>query len=173
MTLFRAASSPFSRFTLGKNLDAVDDGTGPNEKDEDEGEDEDGKKKKSKKTKKAEDDSDEEDEDKPEARAARAREKGRIRAIMSSPAGKQLPTAALCVALDTSMPRHAAIKMLAGMASDLPQGGGGGSLRERMAGANIPNIGPGGAEAPSPGDPQAIAARIIRAGQKARGEIVD
>jgi hypothetical protein len=175
--VFAGASSPFAlmRANLAKKKvkdeAPVDESTDPDEDDEDEGEDGEDKKKKSKKNK-AEDDTDEEDEDEPEARAARTREKDRIRAIMSSPAGRQLPAAALRVALDTSMPRHAAVKMLAGMASDLPKGRGD-SLRERMGGERLPDIGPGGSEAPSPDDTKAIAARILRAGAKARGEIVD
>lgn len=176
MRIFSAQSFP-SGFGLRKSKSKIED---EKKKDKDEDENEDGdenddddedegsKSKKSKKTKKAEDDEDDEDEDKPEARAIRAREKSRIRAIMNSAPAKQIPGAALRVALDTSMPRNAAISMLAGMASDLPKGGT--SLRDRMAGIQQPDIGAGGPEAPAPGDTKVIAAAIIAAGKKARGE---
>jgi hypothetical protein len=150
--------------------DDEDDETAEDEEETDEN-DGDGKKKKSKKQKKAEDREDEEDEDEPEARAARARERARMYAIMNSSAARRSPAAALHVATQTSMPRHAAIKMLGAMVADMPKDGAG-SLRDRMASQNIPDIGAGGDEAPGPNDPKALAARIIAAGKKARGEPV-
>ena len=144
-----------------------EDETAEGETDEDDG---DGKKKKSKKVKKAEDEEDEEDEDEPEARAARGREKARVLAIMNSSAAQRSPSAALHVALNTSMPRHAAIKMLGAMVADMPKSGAG-SLRDRMASVSIPDIGAGGDEAPGLDDPKAVAARIIQAGRRARGEV--
>jgi len=137
------------------------------ETDEDDG---DGKKKKSKKVKKAEDKEDEEDEDEPEARAARARERARINAILNSSAAKRSPAAALHIATHTTMPRHAAIRMLGAMVADLPKVGAGG-LRDRMASFVNPDIGSGGDEAPGVDDPKALAARIILAGRRARGEV--
>jgi hypothetical protein len=151
-----------------ENEDENDDDDGDGDGD---GDGKGGKSKKSKKVKKAEDDEDTEDEDKPEARAARLREKRRIRAIVNSPAGQALPAAALRMALDTCTPRHAAIRTLTGMASDVPQGRRSDALRELMASTPQPNIGAGGAEAPVLGDPKSIAAAIIAAGKKRRGEI--
>jgi hypothetical protein len=149
--------------------DEEDDETAEEEDDTEEG-DGDGKKKKSKKVKKREDDTDEEDEDEPEARAARGRERARIQTILSSKAAKLSPGAAFHIAVHTSMPRHAAVKMLTSMVADMPKSGGG-TLRDRMASVSIPDIGTGGDEAPDANDPKAVAARIIRAGARARGEL--
>lgn len=172
--------SPFAHLSRS-NADAgkggpadENDDTDPDEDDEDDDTDdtdETGKKtKKSKKVKKAEDDSDEKDDDKPDASAARRREKARIRTIVNSAAGKRLPAAALNLALNSAMPRHAAVRLLASMSADVPEGKGGG-LRERMAGENMPDVGSGdAAQSYSPGSPQATAAAIIAAGRKARGE---
>jgi ABC-type Zn2+ transport system substrate-binding protein/surface adhesin len=140
------------------------------EEDDETGDDGDGKKKKTKKQKKAEDEQDEEDDGESEAHAARGREKARILAIMNSSAAQRSPTAALHVALHTSMPRHAAIKMLGAMIAGLPKNGRD-TLYDRMASQNIPDIGADGGEAPGSNDPKTLAARIIRAGKKARGEL--
>ena len=115
------------------------------------------------------DDEDEEDEDDPKARAARGREKSRIRAILNSTAGRRLPAVAQRIALSTSMPRAGAIKLLDSMTKDLKAAGG--SLRERMASTGQPDIGAGGAEVPNPKDTAGIAAAIIQAGKRRRGEI--
>jgi hypothetical protein len=153
-----------------------DDSKDDDEEDEDSEDDGDGKKKKTKKQKKAEDEEDEEDEEDdgdPEARAARGREKARVLAIMNSTAARSSPgasAAALNVALNTSIPRHAAIKMLGAMVAHMPKSGVG-SLRDRMASVVNPDIGPGGDEAPAVDDPKALAARIILAGKRARGEV--
>lgn len=141
--------------------------------DDDDDETSDGKKKKSKEVKKAEDKEDDEDEKKPDARAARAREKARIRAIVNSSAGLRFPAAALNVALESSMPRHVAIETLARMTAGLPSGGGGAaaSLRDRMAGVQVPDVGAGDTQSPAnTGTAQATAAAIIAAGKKRRGE---
>jgi hypothetical protein len=145
--------------------DAVDDGD--DDDDEEDGADESGKKKKSKKVKKAEDDSDDEDEEKPEARSARLREKARIATILHSAAGQRLPGAALQLALESSMPRHAAVKLLASMSGNVPQSRDG--LRDRMAGVDVPDLGAGDAQQPAAGV-QGTAAAIIAAGKKRRGE---
>jgi len=125
--------------------------------------------KKSKKTKKAEDDTDERDDDKPDARAARQREKARIRTIIGSTAGKRLPDAALHLALNGAMPRHAAVKLLKSMAVNVPQGGGS-NLRDRMAGVNV-DVGAGDAQSQSAPGVSATAAAIIMAGKRRRGEV--
>jgi hypothetical protein len=145
--------------------DEEEDENDEDETDEDYG---DGKKKKSKKVKKAEDEEDETDEDEPEARAARARERARIDAIMNSSAAQRSPAAALHIAIHTSMPRYAAVKMLRAMVADMPKAG---ALRDRMASYANPDIGSGGDEAQGLDDPKALAARIILAGKRARGEV--
>ena len=169
--------SPFSHLARNPAASAASD-MPPNEPDDDDEEEEqdeaddesgDGKtkKKKSKKAKKAEDDSDDSDEKKPDARAARAREKDRIRAIVTSEAGLRFPAAALNVALESSMPRHVAVKTLARMTAGLPAGGNRTSLRDRMAGERIPEVGPSD-ERPAAN----LAEQIVLADKKRRGEII-
>lgn len=141
---------------------------------DDDDDDEDGKKAKGKKAK-AEDDeeeegddnSDREDDDEPKARAARSRERGRIKAIVLSDAGKANPVAAMHLACGTSMSRRQAVNMLAAMGPATPAASGNG-LRERMANAPQPDI---GEDTPAPASgAQATAQAIIAAGKKARGE---
>jgi hypothetical protein len=145
-----------------------DEGLDEDEDLEDQPEDNDEKKKKKSKKRGAEDEEDEKDDDKPEARAARAREKRRIKAIVNSHAGQRFPGAAMRVALDTSLPRWSAVAMLSSLTSDLLDAGRV-SLRDRMAGVEQPNVGTDGGNPPD--GTTAMAAAIIRAGQKARGEI--
>ncbi|HXR23786.1 MAG TPA: hypothetical protein VN742_00395 [Candidatus Binataceae bacterium] len=136
---------------------------------EDENEGEDGKKTKKRR---AEDKEDEDDEKKPDARAARARERARIDTIMSCAEAKQLPGAALSLALNSSMPRHQAVKMLASMAADLSSGANRrAALSERMASIPQPNVGLDGPNAPVPGSTAELAAAIVNAGRRRRGEI--
>lgn len=174
-----AGRSPFSHLSMQAQAaaaakepkdDDVDDEDADEEDDGDDDTDENGKKtKKSKKVKKAEDDSDEKDDDKPDASAARRSEKARIRTIVNSAAGKRLPAAALNLALNSAMPRHAAVRLLARMNADVPQGAS--SLRDRMAGVGEPDIGSGDTHSPAaPGSAQATAAAIIAAGRRRRGE---
>jgi hypothetical protein len=172
-----SVGSPFSHLARNPSTKGKGD-VPPNTPDDDEDQDEaadddddeetgDGKPKKSKKAKKLEDDADKKDEDEPGARAARAREKGRLRAIMSSAAGLKFPSAALEVALGTSVPRNAAIQMLKAMTKDAsPARASGSSLRDRMAGVHVPDIGGGGDARPAAN----LAEQIILAGKKARGE---
>jgi hypothetical protein len=153
--------------------DEDDAGAKDGDDDEEDGDD----KKKSKKSKKAEDgdddDSDREDDDDPEARAARARERGRIRAIVTSDAGKLNPVGAMELACGTSMSRAQAIGTLRAMgvpAAAEPRKTD--ALRNRMAGVDTPDVGAGDAPPPvAAGSAKAIAAEIIAAGKKRRGEI--
>lgn len=146
--------------------------------DDEECEEEEDQKKKSKKSKKAEDgddDSDKEDEDDPEARRARARERGRIRAIVTSDAGKLNPVGAMELACGTSMSRRQAVGTLRAMGA--PIGAAAprqtDALRSRMAGVETPEIGSGDARPDANANPvKATAAAIIEAGKKRRGEKV-
>jgi hypothetical protein len=155
------------------DLDEADDDEDDDDDDEDDDKGDGKKNKKSKKTKKAEDDCDEEDEDRPAARAIRLRERARIRTIVRSRAGKLLPDAARQLAFGMAMPRHAAVKLLRSMVAALPKGNAAASFRDRMAGVNIPDVGPGDAAQSSgaPDNAKALAAAIIAAGKKARGEV--
>ncbi len=171
-----ASRSPFSHFARAKSkpedkVDENDDNVVDDDDDEDEDEnetDEDKEKKKQKKQKqKSEDKEDDDDDKEPEARAARSREKARVRAIMNCVAGQQFPVIALGLALDTTLPRHAAIKTLTRMTKNLDLASAGGdALRDRMAGMQQPDIGASDAR-PDPN----LAERIIAAGRKRRGEI--
>jgi hypothetical protein len=159
--------SPFADIARSR-IKAKGDEERPEDETEEEEDDEQDENKKSKKKKKAEDDQDEKDEDEPDARAARSREKARIATIMNCPAAKRFPGAALRLALDTSVPRHAAVGALTAMNSDLR--GNGGSLDDRMAGLRNPDIGPDEGSTYDSGAVEAQVHRILAAGKKARGE---
>ena len=156
--------------------DDMDDEDAAAEDDEECEEDDD--KKKSKKSKKADgdDDSDREDDDDPEARSARARERGRIRAIVTSDAGKLNPVGAMELACGTSMSRRQAIGTLRAMGAPIgastPRQTD--ALRNRMAGVETPEIGAGDDARPdaNASPVNATAAAIIAAGKKRRGEKV-
>jgi hypothetical protein len=120
------------------------------------------------------DDSDRDDDENPEARAARARERGRIRAIVTSEAGKLNPVGAMHIATGTSMSRRQAIEMVHAMgapaASEPPRPTD--PLRDRMAGVKTPDVGAGDTQQPAnAGTAQATAAAIVAAGKKRRGEV--
>jgi hypothetical protein len=131
-------------------------------------------KKKEEDAKKADDDDgDTNDEKDPEARAARARERGRIRAIVTSDAGKLNPVGAMHLATGTSMSRSQAIETLHAMgvpAAAAEPARQTDTLRDRMATVKNPDVGPDGAQAPAAGSVQATAAAIVAAGKKRRGE---
>lgn len=162
-----------------KKAKADDDGDSEDSDDDasEDDDDEDDKKKSTKKSKKAEDgddDSDRDDDDDAKARAARARERGRIKAIVTSSAGKLNPVGAMELACGTSMSRRQAIGMLQAMgvpAAAEPRSTD--ALRNRMSGVDTPDIGAGDTAAPpAAGSAQATAAAIVAAGKKARGEKV-
>jgi hypothetical protein len=146
------------------------------EEDDENCEEDEDDKKKSKKSKKAaddgDDDSDREDEDDTEARKARGRERGRIRAIVLSSAGKLNPVGAMELACGTSMPRRQAIGVLQAMgapAASSPRQTD--ALRNRMSGVETPEIGSGDARPDANASPaKATAEAIIAAGKKRRGE---
>jgi hypothetical protein len=146
------------------------------EGDEEDDESEDDKKK-SKKSKKAEGDEEDDEKDEPEARVSaadvariRAGERKRISAIVSSEAGLANPDAAYELAVNSDMPTANAIAMLRAVGPAKAQAPAKDNLRDRMANTKQPDIGAGGDEAPAPGDPKALAAAIINAGKKRRGE---
>lgn len=114
------------------------------------------------------DEGDRRDDTKSKARAARGRERGRIRAILTSAAGKQNPVAAAELATGTSMPRQQAVAMLMAIgpaAEAAPAPAARDALRERMAKVDVPNVGASD-DKPNPN----LAQQIVLAGKKARGE---
>jgi hypothetical protein len=168
---FFSTTSPFAHLKAKdekkdpKEDDVVDDD------DTDDGVD-DEEAKKAKKLKKAkrkvEDDEDAKDEADAGTRAIRLREKSRIKAIVNSEAGLANPAAALHLALSTTLPRHSACKLLGGMNQTVPQGRE--NLRDRMMGVNAPDVGVDGVQSHAPTGTAGLAAAIILAGQKRRGE---
>lgn len=161
--------SPFADIARSR-IKAKGDEEKPDDEIEEEEDDDQDENKRSKKKKKAEDDQDENDENEPDARAARSREKARIATIMNCPAAKRFPAAALTMALDTSVPRHAAVGALAAMSSGVREAGG--SFHDRMNALRmIPDVPADGPENGEPGSVDATVQRILAAGKKARGEI--
>jgi hypothetical protein len=168
----RFSASPFAHLKAKKDETPsdIDDDDDDDETDDD-GDDEEAKAKKARKKakKKAEDADDEADESKSDARVARQRERARIRTIVNSSAGKRSPAAALHLALTTAMPRHSAIALLTSM-NENPQSVGD-TLRDRMAGTAQPDVGVGAAQSHTQGGSAGLAAAIIAAGRKRRGEV--
>lgn len=145
---------------------------------EDEEEDRDGKKgKKAKKAKRAEEEEDEEeaeDDDSDEemrgnsaAANARRRERARCKAIFSCAAAGVRPDVAASLAFSTTMSRSEAIAVLTTTAAgSAPRGS---RLNDRMNGVRVASAGADDAlTAPSGMSP--VAAAIVAAGEKARGE---
>jgi len=159
-------------------------------------EEDDEKKKKDdedKKAKKAKADKDKEEDDKkaqarqdnddgdradlvdPVVSAARLRERGRVRAIMLSDAGKANPVAAAHLATGTSMSRSEAIEMLAAIGEQpvapapTPTSAKSDALRTRMQDVNIPSVGSGDVARGQ----VSLADQIVMAGKKRRGEWPD
>jgi hypothetical protein len=141
------------------------------EEDDKKKKDEEAKKAKSKKADKEDGDDDDDDEKEPAAKAARARERSRIRAIVSCEAAGSFPRMAEHYALNTSIPRADAIAHLTARNLDAPAATAAPAprrddLRERMAAAPQPNVG-GASPSPAPD----LAAQIILAGRRRRGEV--
>ncbi len=148
------------------------------EDDKDEEEDRDGKKgKKAKKAKRAEedddgadaedDDSDEEMRSNSAAANARRRERARCKAIFSCAAAGSRPDVAASLAFTTTMSRSEAIAVLTTAAvGSAPRGS---RLNERMSHVSVPSA--GADDAPdAPAGMSKVAAAIVAAGAKARGE---
>lgn len=127
-----------------------------------------------KSAKDGDDDSDEDDKSNKDAKAARRRERGRIAAIVTSKSATHSMSNlsyAVHLACNTSMPRSEAIGLLNHVSRDDPAPAAEKKdvLRERMQDAPKPDIGAdaGGGKGPN------LAAQIILAGKKRRGEKVD
>ena len=120
-----------------------------------------------KKAKKAEDDDEEKE---PQASAARQRERERCAAIFASPAAGLNAAAAAHLAFETTMPRAQAIAVLASLAATTPAATPPATphrptLDERMAAQPKVIVGAGDVTAAPD-----LAAQIVAAGKKARGE---
>jgi hypothetical protein len=144
--------------------DSDPDDDDDDDEDVDDTDDQKAKKKAKKAKRKAEDADDKADDKNPDARAARLRERARIKTIVHSVAGKKSPDAALHLVLSSSMPRHAAIKLLTSMNENVQPGRD--ALRDRMAGTAQPDIGVGAAQSSA-----TLAQQIVAAGRKRRGEV--
>lgn len=130
-------------------------------------------KKKEDEAKKAEDEknkskagggNDEEDE---KEKAARKSERARCAAIFASPAAGIRPDVAAHLAFSTDMSSADAVGMLETVsAGSTPVRG----LAMRMATVAVPNVGDSGGAAPAAGSSTDIAAKIVAAGKKRRGE---
>lgn len=155
-----------------RDAEESDDGDGDEDKDE----------KKSKKAKKAKAEEKDDEDDKEEAdeedgdeemkgnsasAKARRRERARCAAIFRCDAAGARPDVAAHLAFETTLARADAIALLKSVASGST---GKRALTERMAGVKVPNVGAEGSASVDPNDPKAVAARIIAAGKKARGE---
>ena len=169
--------------------------------DEQEDQDEAERLRKAKKAKKAEAEDDDEDDDEDskkdkddqddaKASAARGRERARVRAILTSPEGLANPVVACHMALDTSMPRSAAIAAISSLnaatgvsAFDIDEGDAEASMATAILAAGAKARGeaapvpPGRRErmgvrpeAQSARPPRDMVAAILEAGRKARGE---
>jgi hypothetical protein len=138
-----------------KGTKADDDGDGDAEDDPDD-------KKKVKKAKKAEDGDDDDDEG---MKAARKAERKRCAAIFGDASAGTRPDLAAHLAFNTSMSATEAIELLKAAAV----GGRGRSLADRMATVTVPNVGAGGVSA-NDGSAKSVAAQILAAGAKRRGE---
>lgn len=122
------------------------------------------------KAKATSDDDDEDDDTAMKTKAirvqARADERKRIGKILSHPAAVANPDAGLRIALRTSMPSADAIAMLESVG---PASANRSAARARLAAVDVPDVGQG--EARSLSTAKSLAADIITAGKKRRGEI--
>lgn len=157
-----------------KGKKAAEDEPKKKDKETDEAEDEEACDKEDKKRMAGDDDEgDQKDEKDEKAKSARSRERGRIQAIVSSKAGMRNPTGALHLAMTTNMPRAHAIALLAAMTPPDPvvqAAARSDDLRSRMALVQIPNVDASADVSQPTSDRSAMAAMIIAAGKKRRGE---
>ncbi len=134
--------------------------------------DEEEKDDKGKKSKRAEDD-DADDEslekESDEEKAARRAERARCAKIIAHGIKTGAVRQAGIFAFDTAMTVAAAIAALDAGKLD-SEAGKRGALKDRMAAVGVSSVGPGAGEAPDVSSPKAIAAMIVAAGRKARGE---
>lgn len=97
----------------------------------------------------------------------RKAERARCRAIFANKTAGVRPDVAATLAFSTRMSVKEATEVLASTATVAPAG----NLRDAMAAAHTPRIGGGGdGPAPDAGSAKALAAQIIAAGKKRRGE---
>lgn len=144
---------------------------------ENKAEDDDPKKddKKDAKADDSEDDDPEKDDDEDElkgkskAASARRRERARCAAIFSCEAGKKRPDVAATLAFGTDMKRSEAIKVLTAVADGTEPRGS--RFLSGMSQVRIPNPGQDSSGQVNQNDPKVIAAQVIAAAKKARGEV--
>lgn len=151
------------RMEEDKKDDKEDESDGKKaEEDEDE--------KKSKKSKKAEDGDEDKDEEKKDNKEAAIRsERARCAAIFRSEGAGSRPDVAAHLAFETSMPAAEAVALLASVASGAPKSARD-RLAERMSSVKTPNVGVDGGVTADPSSPAAVAAAIVAAGKRRRGE---
>ncbi len=135
--------------------------------DEDKDKDKDPDGKKGKKAKDGDEDKDEERKDNEEA--GRKAERARCAAIFHSAAAGVRPDVAAHLAFETDMPAAEAVSLLGSFANGTAKGARDG-LAGRMAAVRTPNVGVDGGAAVDPSSPTAVAAAIVAAGKKRRGE---
>ncbi|HET6606738.1 MAG TPA: hypothetical protein VFG62_08725 [Rhodopila sp.] len=112
------------------------------------------------------DDSDGADMRKGKARSARLRERARCAAIFADAAAANNPALAATLAFNTDMPRSQAVAVLRAGGSAAPKKP---SLYERMSRENHPRV--GASDPGKPAEANSLAARIVAAGKKRRGEL--
>lgn len=142
-----------------KAHDEDDDANADHDEGDDDGKEEAGKAKKA-------DESDDEDH---KEKAARTAERARCAAIFASSAAAGRPDLAAHMAFNTDLPSADAIAMLSAVSAGAVAGVKVRSLASRMAAVQAPNVGTDAA-APAANSPQGVAARIVAAGKKRRGE---
>jgi len=127
---------------------------------------EDDKGKKDAKAEEGDDDEEEDDEKKDDKeQAARKSERARCAAIFKCDAAGSRPDVAAHLAFATDMSSADAIAMLSTVAGGKTRG-----LASRMATVQTPNVGTEAGAVPAANSPQGVAARIVAAGKKRRGE---
>ena len=150
-----------------KKADDGDDEDAKAEDQDSDGEDEENLKKKAKGKADKENEEDDDLDDKKE-KAIRNAERARCRAIFTSKSAGIRPDMAAHLAFETDLDVHAAVGLLEVSAQGHnPRQ----SLSARMAEIDLPKIGTAGGKEPDPKSPQGIAAMIVEARKKRRGEV--